>query len=205
MSRRFVRGLLIAAVLTGWGTEGHAGKFNKKLSVGDAAPGWEKLVGTDQKEHALADYQSKLLVVVFTCNQCPVASGYEDRVNHLAANFKDRGVGVVAINVNRGKGESLEKMAQRAQKRKFQFDYLKDESQASAKAYGARTTPTVFLLNQDRKIMYMGAFDDSWEAEEAVEHHYLLDAVNAVLAGKKPEVTESQATGCGIPYHKDED
>lgn len=205
MNRRVVTSLLIAAIcVCGWSAV-EAGKFNKKLSLGDAAPTWSKLTGTDEKEHSLDDYQAKLLVLVFTCNHCPVAIAYEDRFNQFATNYKDRDVQLVAINVNRGKGESLEKMAKRSSDKKFAFDYLKDDSQASAKKYGARTTPTVILLDQNRKVIYMGAFDDNWEAEEAVEKHYLTDAVDAALAEKTTEISETQATGCGIPYGQDDE
>ena len=197
--------LLIGACCVLLSTTAWAGKFNKKLSVGDAAPAWQSLKGVDQQDHALADYNAKLLVIVFTCNQCPIASGYEARLNALVRNYRDQGLQIVAINVNRGKNESLERMAKRAKVQALEFDYLKDDSQASAKDYGARTTPSVFLLNQERKIVYMGAIDDNWEAEEAVEHHYLKDAIQAVLAGKSPEVSESRAVGCGIPYGQDDE
>lgn len=199
------RWCLCVAALAALATASEAGKFNKKLSIGDKAPEWSGLAGVDGKPHALADYKSDLLVVVFTCNRCPVAAGYHDRLNRLAETYRDRGVSVVAINVNPGKAESLEKMASRAQEKKFAFDYLKDESQASAKAYGARATPTVFLLNAAREVVYMGAVDDNWEAEAAVEHHYLQDAVDALLAGRQPEISETRATGCGIPYGKDDE
>jgi peroxiredoxin len=205
MIRDEIRWLAILAVMTGSVAIAQAGKFNKKLSVGDTAPAWSDLAGIDGKRHSVKDYDSKLLVVVFTCNQCPVASEYQDRLNTLAKDYKNRGVSVVAINANRGKGESLEKMAKRAEKESFAFDYLKDETQASAKAYGARTTPTVFLLDAERKIAYMGAVDDNWQAEKAVEHHYLLDAIQAVLDGKKPDVRETLATGCAISFREDDD
>lgn len=199
--------VLIAIVVSSIGLSSsvEAGKFNKKLSVGDAAPVWSDLPGIDGKTHSLKDYKSKLLLVIFTCNQCPVASGYQERLSIFAQDYKDKDVSVVAINVNRGKAESLERMAKRAEKASFTFDYLKDEGQASAKAYGARTTPTMFLLDADRKIVYMGTLDDNWQAEAAVKNHYLLDAVNAALAGKKPEVAETLANGCEIPYEDDDE
>jgi peroxiredoxin len=204
MMRHVVCGLaLLTFLATGPWLE--AGKFNKKLKIGDAAPGWSKLAGTDDKAHSLADYKSNLLVIIITCNRCPVAQSYEERLARLAADFKDKDVSVVAINVNGGKAESLENMKTRAKDHGFGFDYLKDVSQESAKAYGARATPTVFLLDRDRKVIYMGAFDDNWQAEAAVERHYLLDAVTAALTGKKIDVPETLAAGCGIPYHGEEE
>jgi peroxiredoxin len=181
-----------------------AGKFNRRLSAGDPAPGWSDLVGIDGKPHALADYDSKLLIVIFTCNQCPVATGYQTRIKQLASNFADRGVSFVAINANPGKGETLEKMSQRSKKAEFPFDYLKDESQAVAKSYGVRTTPTYFVLDADRKIVYLGALDDNAKSADSVERHYLRDAIEAALAGRKPDVTETRSTGCLITYADDE-
>jgi peroxiredoxin len=200
--KRSVWCLLALAAL--W-SAAEGGKFNKKLNVGDPAPVWSALPGVDGKAHSLSDYDSRLLVVVFTCNRCPIAVAYQDRLNRIAADYKDKGVRLVAINVNSGKAESLEKMSARAKEKKFAFDYLKDEGQSSAKAYGARTTPTVFLLNQERKVAYMGAVDDNWEAEAAVERPYLREAIDALLAGNLPEVGETLATGCGIPFHKDDE
>lgn len=205
MIRQLVCGIGFIALLAVAGTVVEAGKFNKKLKIGDAAPDWSRLAGTDDKEHALGDYKSKLMVLVYTCNRCPVAQSYEERLVKFAADYRDQGVAVVAINVNGGKAESLAMMKSRATEQSFGFDYLKDSSQESAKAYGARTTPTVFLLDQDRKVIYMGAFDDNWQAEAAVEHHYLIDAVSAALAGKKIEVAETLSAGCGIPYHGEEE
>ncbi|MFO0919171.1 MAG: thioredoxin family protein [Planctomycetaceae bacterium] len=182
-----------------------AGKFNKKLSIGDAAPAWSKLAGTDHQVHALSDYKSELLVIIFTCNRCPIAQSYEARFLKFAADYKPQNVSVVAINVNGGKAESLETMTERAKTQDYTFDYLKDATQESAKAYGARTTPTVFLLDRDRKVIYMGAFDDNWQSESAVEHHYLVDAVTAALAGQSIAVAETRSAGCGIPFGVDEE
>lgn len=182
-----------------------AGKFNKKLNVGDAAPKWSDLVGADEKRHSLADYDARFLVLVFTCNKCPIASAYEDRLNRLAQDNRWEQAKVVAINCGRGKAESVSSMQQRVAKAGLKFDYLKDDDLKTAKAYGARATPTVFVLNSDRKIIYMGAIDDNWESEKAVEHAYLQNALSAAIDGKTLEVQETLATGCAIPYANDED
>lgn len=182
-----------------------AGKFNKKLSAGDSAPVWSDLPGVDGKTHSLRDYEAKALVLIITCNHCPVAMKYQARFNKLVADYRDRGVAVVAINANRGKSETLDKMTQRATREKFAFDYLRDESQETVRSWGARTTPTVFLLNAERRIAYLGAFDDNWQAEAAVEHHYLRDALDALLTGAKIEITETRSTGCVISYQGEDD
>jgi peroxiredoxin len=177
-----------------------AGKFNKTLSVGDAAPAWSGAVGTDGKPHGLADYKdAKLVVLTFTCNHCPVAQAYEDRLVALVKQYKDKGVRLVAVNCNRNKADDLEAMTKHAKEQGFNFDYVYDESQQIGRDYGSTVTPQVFVLDKDRKVAYMGAFDDSMDPAK-VEHHYVRDAVDALLAGKKPEVTESRPFGCGIQY-----
>ena len=184
-----------------------AGKFNKKLNIGDAAPTWEKLEGTDGKTYSVADWKDKdVLVVVFTCNSCIVAEGYEDRLIAFAAecNKADSKVGFVAINVNTGKADALPAMKQRADKKKFGFTYLYDPSQASALAYGAMFTPECFVLTKDRKIAYMGAFDDNSGGAPKIK--YVEEAVKLALAGKPVTVAESSAAGgCRIVFNKKKD
>jgi peroxiredoxin len=191
--------VLVTAVLM-CAARAEAGKFNKALKVGEPAPTWVNLPGIDGKEHSLKDYDARLLVVIFTCNSCPVAAGYQDRINRLAAEHDDETLAWVAINANPGQNETLDKMSALAKEKKLACDYLKDADQQTAKAYGARTTPTVFLLNEKRQVLYMGAIDDNWESEDEIEHAWLRDAITAALAGKRPEVAESRATGCGIPF-----
>ncbi|MBY0461025.1 MAG: redoxin domain-containing protein, partial [Gemmataceae bacterium] len=151
------------ALLTLAAAHAGAGKFNKKLDIGSAAPTWENLEGIDGKKRSFADWKDKdVLVVVFTCNSCIVAEGYEERLTAFAAECNKEGskVGFVAINVNTGKADALPAMKDRAEKRKFGFTYLYDPSQKTAVAYGALFTPECFVLNKDRKVVYMGAFDD---------------------------------------------
>ncbi len=179
-----------------------AGKFNKVLSVGDAAPVFQEVIGTDDKPHGLADYKdAKAVVVVFTCNHCPVAQAYEDRLMTVQKEYQTKGVKLVAINVNNNDADKLEAMKERAGVKGFNFPYLYDATQKSAAAYGATVTPHVFLLDGQRKVAYMGAVDDSMSAGE-VKQNYLRDALEAVLAGKTPEVIETRQVGCGIQYEK---
>jgi peroxiredoxin len=191
--------LFLSAALTA------AGEFNKTLSVGDAAPAWADLDGTDGKKHALADLKDKdVVVVVFTCNSCPVAVDYEDRIiafakKHAAADAK---VAVVAINVNTAKEDQLPEMKKRAEKKKLPYRYLYDPSQAIAKKYGAKYTPEFFVLNKERKVVYMGALDDKSNAADA-KVNYLEAAVTAALAGKTVEKGETLARGCMIRYNRE--
>jgi peroxiredoxin len=198
----------LAAVLLGLAAlPAGAGKYNKKLNVGDAAPTWANLEGTDGKKHSFADWKGKdVLVVVFTCNSCIVAEGYEERLKAFAAECDKPGskVGFVAINVNTGKADALPAMKERAARKKFGFTYLYDPSQKTALAYGAAFTPECFVLNKDRKVVYMGAFDD--KAGGDPKTHYVADAVKAALAGKPaPAAETSAAAGCKIRINRKDD
>jgi peroxiredoxin len=184
------------------------GKFNKVLAPGDAAPAWENLEGTDGKKHSLADLKDKdVVVVVFTCNSCPVAAGYEDRVVAFAEKFAkpDAKVALVAVNVNTGKADALPAMKERAAKKKFNFAYLYDPTQQIARKYGALYTPEFFVLDKQRKVLYTGAMDDKAPPGAAKAHH-LEAAVTAALAGKPVELKETTAAaGCKIKFDPNRD
>lgn len=179
----------------------HAGRFNKVLSVGDAAPKWSGVVGVDDKQHSLDEYKdAKLIVQVFTCNHCPIAIIYEDRLVQLQKDYKDKGVQLVAVSVSTMEADSLSAMKERAEGKGFNFPYLRDASQKCGRDFGATATPQVFVLDANRKVVYMGAIDDSWMDPAEVKKPYLRDALDAALKGKMPEVTETKAKGCGIEY-----
>ena len=181
-----------------------AGEYNPILSIGDSAPTWEKLPATDGKSYAFDDFKTAdILVVVFTCNSCPYAVDYEDRLIKLAkqAESKDAKVKVIAINVNLVRADLLPAMKERAKTKKFNFPYLFDESQESANKYGATYTPEFFVLNRERKVVYMGALDDSTDAKK-VKRQYVQEAIDAQLTGKKAEVSETVAIGCRVRYKR---
>jgi peroxiredoxin len=168
--------------------------------IGAIAPEWENLTGTDDKQHSLKDLaDAKAVAVVFTCNTCPVAQAYEDRLVQLANDYQDKGVTFVAINVNNVEGDKLPAMKERAEEKGFTFSYLYDPSQQIARDYGATVTPHVYLLDEQRKIVYEGAIDDNQDASAAKEH-YLRDAIDATLAGQQPTVASTEQFGCGIKY-----
>lgn len=176
-----------------------------KVKLGDAAPKWSGLAGVDGQGHDLSQYRtSKAIVLVFTCNHCPVAKAYEERLIELQKDYKSKGVQVIAINVNNLPADRLDKMKDRAAEKGFNFPYLYDASQASGHAYGARVTPHVFVLDQQRKIAYVGAIDDSMD-QTAVKNKYVRDALDALLAGKQPATAETKPVGCGIKYEQKED
>jgi peroxiredoxin len=179
-----------------------AGQFNEVLSIGDRAPAWESLPGVDGRNHSFSEYADKpFLVVVFTCASCPTASDYEDRIDALAQKSGgDRGsVAVVAICVNRVPEDQLPALTERAKAKGFHFDYLYDESQKIARAYGAVFTPEFYVLNRDRKVIYMGALDDSTDPAK-VTQRYVEDALAAAQAGQNPKITEVIARGCRVRY-----
>ena len=181
-----------------------AGTYNKVLSVGDRAPAWENLEGTDGKRHSLSDLKEKdVVVVVFTCNSCPIAADYEDRIIAFAKKHagQDSRVAVVAINVNTIPDDRLPKMKERAAKKAFPFPYLYDPSQQIARKYGAMYTPEFFVLGKDRRIVYLGAMDDkSPPAQPTVSH--LETAVTAALAGKPAPTGETLGRGCRIRWNR---
>lgn len=170
------------------------------LKIGDAAPSWNGIVGIDDQNHGLADYKAaKIVVLVFTCNHCPVAVDYEDRLVALDKDYKGKGVQLVAVNVNTIEADRLDKMKERAAAKGFTFPYLFDSTQAIGRDYGAVKTPQIFVLDQDRKIAYTGAIDDNRKVGE-VTKHYLRNALDSLLSGKKPAEAETTAFGCGIQY-----
>ena len=170
------------------------------LAIGQPGPDFAGLPGIDDKPHGLADYKdAKLVVLVFTCNHCPVATAYEDRLVALQKDYGPKGVQVVAVNVNNIPADRLDEMKQRAKQKGFDFPYLYDATQKTGHAYGAKVTPHVFVLDKDRKVAYMGAVDDNQQVEQ-VKTHYLREALDALLAGKRPPKEVTQQFGCSIKY-----
>jgi peroxiredoxin len=196
--------LRLALYLSLWPAVCLAGQYNKTLNPGDPAPAWKDLPGTDGRKHALADLAGKdVVVLVFTCNSCACAEEYEDRIIAFAEKYKDR-VAVVAVNVNTGPDDRLDAMKKRAAKKKFPFPYLYDESQQTARDYGATYTPEFFVLDKARRVAYMGAMDDRTKVE-AVTERYLAAAVEAVLRQQKPAKGETIARGCLIKFKRNRD
>lgn len=185
-------------------TAAEAAKFNRVVDLGQPAPKWgeKQLLATDDKTYGVDSFQTaKALVVIFTCNHCPVAKAYEDRILALAAKYKDTGVQLVAISVSTYEADLMPEMKKRAAAKKYSFPYLQDTTQQVGKAYGATNTPSVFVLNAQRKIAYMGRIDDSLHPEKVTER-YLEAAIDSVLKGDEPEIAETKPLGCEIIYDK---
>ena len=168
--------------------------YAAELEIGAKAPELKGLAGVDGKEYNLADFKDKIVVVCFTCYTCPVAIAYEDRFIEFQKKYAGKGVKFVAINANRQTAD-FAVMKTKAEEKGFNFPCVYDKTGESATAFGARVTPHIFVLDQDRKVAYVGAFDDK---QTGPTKSYVNDAVDALLAGKKVEFTNSRAFGCGI-------
>jgi peroxiredoxin len=159
------------------------------------------LPGVDGQRHSLDDYADKpALAVVWSCNHCPYVQAWEGRMIELQRELGDRGFELVAISSNDADAypeDSFDAMKARAEEQGFNFDYLYDEDQSALNAYGAERTPEVFLFDRDRRLVYHGAIDDSREEDE-VSESYLRDAIEAVLAGEEPPVSDTPPVGCTV-------
>jgi thiol-disulfide isomerase/thioredoxin len=138
--------------------------------------------------------------VAFTCNHCPYAKAYEDRFSEFAKKYKDKGVELVAINVNNLEEDKLPAMKERAAEKGFTFAYLYDASQKIGRDFGAKTTPHLFVLDHDRKVRYIGLFDDNPLKAGDVKKRHVEDAVDALLKGEDPPVALTAPAGCSIKY-----
>lgn len=169
------------------------------LSAGDVV-----MKNVDSKMVSIGDIAGeKGTLVVFTCNACPYAKAWEERIVALGNKFSQQGVGVIAINSNDPKvvpEDGFEAMQQRAKERKLAFPYVMDETSGVAKAFGAGRTPEVFLFNGEGKLVYHGAIDDNHKEPDKVVSHYLKDALDAVVAGRDVAVKETKALGCSIKF-----
>ena len=173
--------------------------------VGDKATDF-KLKSVDNKMYSMADYKdAKGFIVVFTCNHCPFAVKYEDRIIDLAKKYKSKGYVLLAINPNDPAAQpedSFELMQKRAKEKKFTFPYLFDEGQKIYPQYGATKTPHVFLLDKNLVVKYIGAIDDNVEDASEVKEKYLENAIAALEKGQEPTPNTTKAIGCSIKVKK---
>ncbi len=172
--------------------------------IGDIATDFS-LKNVDGEMVSLSNYKdAKGFLIIFTCNTCPYAVAYEDRIILLDKKYKEMGVPVIAINPNNPDvkpGDSFDKMKIRAKEKRFTFPYLLDEGQKIYPQYGASKTPHIYLLEKTKKgniVKYIGAIDDNYQDESKVEDKYVENAVDAMLAGEEIEVTKTRAIGCSI-------
>lgn len=173
------------------------------LPLGASAPDFS-LPGTDGKTYTLGSFsKANLLVIAFTCNHCPYALGVEDRLIRLAKTYQAKGAAFLAISANdavKYPDDSFDNMKKRATAKAYPFPYLYDESQSTAKAYGAVCTPHLFVFDAKRHLAYEGRIDDNWKDEAAVKSHDLRDALDALLAGKPAPRPQTNPMGCSIKW-----
>lgn len=183
------------------------------LAIGSKAPDFH-LTGVDGKKYSLASFQrAKLLVVVFTCNHCPTAQAYEDRIIQFTKDYSPRGVAVVAIMPNdphsirldelgyTDMSDSFEEMKQRAKEKHINYPYLYDgATQEVAQAYGPTATPHIFIFDATRKLRYQGRFDDKEKPTGTPDSHDAKNAVDALLAGKNVPIAITKVFGCSVKW-----
>ncbi len=181
---------------------------NEGYEVGDFARDFS-LKNIDGTKVSLAGMpEAKGYIVIFTCNSCPYAKMYEDRINALDAKYKAIGYPVVAIMPNdplESPEDSFENMQMRAKEKNFSFPYLMDETQEITRAYGASRTPHVYLLKKERdknKVVYIGAIDDNYRDPEAVKVKYVEDAIEALENNRSISTNFTKAIGCTIKWSK---
>jgi len=202
----------VAAVFFIAGLSWSASEEPKTLEIGASAPDFN-LPGVDGRSYKLTDFAKEdVLVIVFTCNHCPTAQAYEERIKRIAADYKERGVAVVAISPNdpcvvrldelgyTDISDSLEEMKIRAKDRGFEFPYLYDgDKQTVSLAYGPVATPHVFIFDKERKLRYVGRVDDS-EKQDKVKSQDARNAIEALLTGKQVPVERTRPFGCSIKW-----
>lgn len=181
---------------------------NAQYKVGDVATDFS-FKNIDSKYVSLKDYKNaKGYIVIFTCNHCPYAKAYEERIIALDKKYKDLGYPVIAINPNDPDvqpQDGFTEMQVRAKEKGFTFPYLLDEGQKIYPQYGATKTPHVFLLQKEKDkniVKYIGAIDNNYEDANDVSERYVEDAVDALLANKPIKVTSTVAIGCTIKVKK---
>ena len=180
----------------------------KGYEVGDDAADF-KLKNIDGKMVSLSDFKTaKGFIVVFTCNHCPYAKKYEDRIVELDKKYKDQGYPVIAINPNDPNvqpEDGYKQMIDRAKQKGFTFPYLVDEGQKIYPQYGATKTPHVFVLQKENGkniVKYIGAIDNNYDNPNDVSEYYAQDAVNALIKGEPVKMTKTVAIGCTIKVKK---
>lgn len=207
-----MRSFLTSCVLAFAALSTTAAEHPPALAIGSPLPDFN-LKGVDDRMHTPAEYSAaKLLVIVFTCNHCPTAQAYEERIKAIQADYQGRGVQVVAINPNSAAavrfdemgygdlGDTFAEMKVRAEHHKFNFPYLDDgETQEIVTKFGAIATPHVYIFDAARKLRFQGRIDNS-ENEALVKVHDTRSALDALLAGKEPEIKTTRVFGCSIKW-----
>lgn len=223
MSRQNISGfLLIILFLCGplFSFRKSAVKFDEHptLAIGAMAPDF-KLPGTDGKIYSLASFKdAKILLIVFTCNHCPTAQAYEDRLIALTNDYRKKGVAVVAVMPNdpisirldelgyTDMGDSFEEMKKRAATKHFNFPYLYDgKTETTSRKYGPIATPHVFIFDKARKLRYSGRIDDTEKPTKTPQNLDTRNALDALLDNKEVPVATTKVFGCSVKWEEKSD
>jgi peroxiredoxin len=188
---------------------GTMAKAQNGYQVGDVVEDFS-LKNVSGSNVSFANYNAaKGFIVVFTCNTCPVAQAYQDRIEQLNQSYAAKGYPVIAINTNdpiQSPGDSYAKMQAYAKAENFSYAYLEDPDHIYTKKYGATKTPTTFVIQKTEKgneVAYIGAIDNNQQQFGSATTSYVANAVDALLQGKKPTVTNVKAIGCGVKWKKE--
>jgi peroxiredoxin len=195
----------MALATAGIGAGAHAAEGATALALGSKAPlATTKMKNVDGRMLAIADVTGKAgTLVVFTCNHCPFAKAWEERIVELANTYSKQGIGVILINANdptKYAEDGSAEMQAHAKARGLQAPYVIDDTSAVARAFGATVTPEAFLFDKGGKLAYHGTVDDNHKDPAGVKSRYLKDALDAVAAGKAPTQPETKSLGCGIKF-----
>jgi thiol-disulfide isomerase/thioredoxin len=210
---RFYLLVVTAACLSIGATGKPAAEDPVPLEIGAKAPDF-KLPGVDGKTYSLANFsKAKILAVVFSCNHCPTAQAYEERLINMVKEYTPKGVAFVVISPNDPKavrldelsytdlGDSFEEMKVRAKNMKYNFPYLYDgKTQAASKAFGAIATPHAFIFDKERKLRYQGRIDDVEKPTRTPNNLDTRNALDALLAGKEVAVKTTKVFGCSVKW-----
>lgn len=196
--------LLLTVVFGFWAFTKSSENIDNGYKIGDEVTDF-RLENIDGKMVSMENFKdAKGFIITFTCNTCPYAVAYEDRIEALNKAYAKKGYPVIAImpnNIEVKPGDNMEAMQERAKEKGFTFPYLMDEDQNVYPRFGATKTPHIYVVEKTKEgrfVRYIGAIDDNYQDAEAVKNKYVEDAINALLNGKPVKVTVTKAIGCSI-------
>ncbi len=175
----------------------------EELKIGTKAIDFN-LKGVDEKYYSLDSFKDKkVLLIIFSCNHCPYVKAVEDRLNQIAKDYYQKSFGMIAINPNDDQSypeDSMDEMKKRSIDKGFVFPYVRDDTQETARAYGAVCTPDIYLYDDNRILRYRGRIDDSWKDETQVTRKELRMAIDALLDNKPIDFDTIPPMGCSIKW-----
>ncbi len=177
----------------------------KELEIGSLIPQIDhRLFDTKGEYLSLNDVKGENgLLVIFSCNTCPWVIRWEDRYVTITEKYKNKGIGVIAINSNEDQFEnkdSIEEMRKHARNNNYNFPYVQDFGSKMAYAFGATRTPHIFLFDKNNKLVYRGAIDDNAKSAKKVDEPFLSNAIEAIISGNPIQVSSTKALGCSIKF-----